>query len=230
MNIAPGQCRAHPRDDVLKEKIECPQGDHPRHRGGDIYPPNNPSVRPRSRQRRPGDALTARRSASRWGFSGKLGDHPRVPAECVQDGLASASADSPFEPKLRMHYRVRPARSGRRASRSTPCGQPDRHLHRRASSATAPKPLRAQPHRPGDLHGKRRTRHLIPAVVRRVWTPTMHAAAAWSSCHPFTHLEKELERNGARDHGDPEGIALQVDGRTIRTGTGQPHRSVLRCL
>jgi hypothetical protein len=48
--------------------------------------------------------------------------------------------------------------------------------------------------------GSDRTRHLIPAVVRRVWTPPdARCSGLEVVAIRFTHLEKELERELARE-------------------------------
>ncbi len=209
MNIAPGSnVELILEMDVLKEKIDVRRAIiHDIE--GDLYilSQTTPPVRPSdlgkdarvTRLTRKGDQL------HRWGFSGKLEEIIReYPLNGSRTVLALCiRKSSPFETyNLRMHYRVRPGSewSTRIEVDSLPVNLIDISIGGALFSHGIEKPLEYNRAVQVTYTASDGTRHPIPAVVRRVWT--LHDPRCSSLefvAIRFTHLDRELERELARE-------------------------------
>jgi hypothetical protein len=209
MNIDPGSnVELILELDVLKEKIDVRRAIiHDIEGDRYILSQTTPPVRPSdvgkdarvTRLTRKGDQL------HRWGFSGKLEEIIRkyplnptrtVPALCIRK-------TSPLETyNLRMHYRVRPGSewSARIEVDSLPVNLIDISIGGALFSHGIEKPFEYNQAVQVTYRGSDETLHLIPAVVRRVWTPSdARCSGLEFVAIRFTHMQKELERELGRE-------------------------------
>jgi hypothetical protein len=209
MNIAPGaNVELILEMDVLKEKIDVRRAIlHDIEGERYILSQTTPPVRPSdigkdarvTRLTRKGDQL------HRWGFSGKLEEIIReYPLNASKTVLALCiRKTSPFETyNLRMHYRVRPGSewSTRIEVDSMPVNLIDISIGGALFSHGAENPFEHNRTVQVTYTGSDGTRHLIPAVVRRAWIPhDARSSGLEFVAIRFTHLEKELERELARE-------------------------------
>jgi hypothetical protein len=209
MNIAPGSnVELVLEMDVLKEKIDVRRAIiHDIEGDRYILSQTTPLVRPSdlgkvarvTRLTRKGDQL------QRWGFSGRLEEiireYPLISSRTVP--ALSIRKTSPFETfNLRMHYRVRPGSewSSRIEVDSMPVNLIDISLGGALFSHGLEKPFEYNSTLEVTYTGSDGTRHPMPAVVRRVWTPPdeRYSGLEFVAIR-FTYLGKELERELARE-------------------------------
>ena len=141
----------------------------------------------------------------RRGFSGRLEeilrDYPLNSSKTVQALVIRRT--SGFETyNLRMHYRVRPGSewSTRIAVDSQAVNLIDISIGGALFSHGIERPFEHNRTVEVTYRGSEGTRHVIPAVVRRVWTPQdARCDGIEFVAVRFTHLEKELERELARE-------------------------------
>jgi len=209
MNLSPGSnVEIILEMDVLKEKIDVRRAIiHDVDGNRYILSQTNPPVRPSdigkdarvTRLTRKGDHL------HRWGFSGKLEEiireYPLNPSRTVQ--ALGIRKTSPFETcNLRMHYRVRPGSewSARIEVDSMPVNLIDISIGGALFSHGSANPFGYNTAVQVTYTGGDGARHLIPAVVRRVWTPPdARCSGLEFVAIRFTQLDKELERELARE-------------------------------
>jgi len=209
MKIAPGSnVELILEMDVLKEKIEVRRAIiHDIEGERYILSQTTPPVRPSdlgkdarvTRLTRKGDQL------HRWGFSGKLEEiireYPLNPSKTVL--ALCIRKTSPFETyNLRMHYRVRPGSewSTRIEVDSMPVNLIDISIGGALFSHGNANPFEYNRAVQVTYTGSDGTRHLIPAVVRRAWTPhDARSSGLEFVAIRFTRLDKELERELARE-------------------------------
>jgi len=209
MNIAPGSnVELVLEMDVLKEKIDVRRAIiHDIEGERYILSQTTPPVRASdlgkdarvTRLTRKGDQL------HRWGFSGKLEEiireYPLNPSRTVL--ALCIRKTSPFETyNLRMHYRVRPGSewSARIEVDSLPVNLIDISIGGALFSHGIENPFEYNRALQVSYTGSDGTRHLIPAVVRRAWTPPdARCSGLEFVAIRFTHLDKELERELARE-------------------------------
>jgi hypothetical protein len=209
MNIRPGSnVELILEMDVLKEKIDVRRAIlHDVEGDRYILSQTTPPVRPSdvgkdarvTRLTRKGDQL------HRWGFSGKIEEIIReYPLNTSRTVLALAiRKTSPIENyNLRMHYRVRPGSewSKRIEVDAAPVNLIDISIggalfcHGKENAFEYNRTVEVS------YTGSDGTRHLIPAVVRRAWTPPdARCSGLEFVAVRFTQLEKELERELARE-------------------------------
>ncbi|HEX9158020.1 MAG TPA: PilZ domain-containing protein, partial [Syntrophales bacterium] len=141
----------------------------------------------------------------RWGFSGKLEEIIReYPLNASRTVLALCiRKTSPFETyNLRMHYRVRPGSewSTRIEVDSMPVHLIDISIGGALFSHGVENPFEYNSTVQVTYTGSDGKRHLIPAVVRRAWTPPdARSCGLEFVAIRFTQLDKELERELARE-------------------------------
>jgi hypothetical protein len=209
MNLVPGSnVELILEMDVLKEKIDVRRAIiHDIEGDRYILSQTTPPVRPSdigkdarvTRLIRKGDQL------HRWGFSGKLEEILReYPLNGSRTVLALCiRKTSPFETyNLRMHYRVRPGSewSARIAVDSMPVNLIDISIGGALFSHGSEKPFEYNRAVQMTYTGVDGTRHSIPAVVRRVWTPDdARCSGLEFVAIRFTRLDRELERELARE-------------------------------
>ncbi|NPV05348.1 MAG: PilZ domain-containing protein [Syntrophaceae bacterium] len=141
----------------------------------------------------------------RWGFSGTfeeiLRDYPLNSSKTVQALVIRRT--SGFETcNLRMHYRVRPGSewSTRIAVDSQAVNLIDISIGGALFSHGIGRPFEHNRNVEVTYTGSDGTRHAIPAVVRRVWTPQdARCNGIEFVAVRFTNLKKELERELARE-------------------------------
>jgi hypothetical protein len=209
MNIAPGSnVEIILEMDVLKEKIDVRRAIiHDIEGDRYILSQTTPPVRPSdigkdarvTRLTRKGDQLHRR------GFSGKLEEILReyplnasrtVPALCIRKTSAFETYN------LRMHYRVRPGSewSTRIEVDSMPVNLIDISIGGALFSHGIETPFEYNRAVQVTYTGSDGTRHPIPAVVRRVWTPhDARCSGLEFVALRFTHLDRELERELSRE-------------------------------
>jgi hypothetical protein len=209
MNISPGSnVELILEMDVLKEKIDVRRAIiHDVEGDRYILSQTTPPVRPSdigkdarvTRLTRKGDHL------HRWGFSGKLEEIIReYPLNPFRTVLAlGIRKTSPFETyNLRMHYRVRPGSewSARIEIDSMPVNLIDISIGGALFSHGDGNPFEYNRTVQVSYRGGDGTQHVIPAVVRRVWTPPdARCSGLEFVAIRFVQMKKELERELARE-------------------------------
>jgi len=209
MNIGPGSnVELVLEMDVLKEKIDVRRAIvHDVEGDRYILSQTSPPVRLSdvgkdarvTRLIRNGDQLHRR------GFSGMLEeilrDYPLTSSRTVQ-ALVIRRTSGLETYNLRMHYRVRPGSewSTRIAVDSQAVNLIDISIGGALFSHGIEHPFEHNRTVEVSYTGSDGTRHAIPAVVRRVWTPQdARCDGIEFVAVRFTHLEKELERELARE-------------------------------
>jgi len=209
MNIGPGSnVELILEMDVLKEKIDVRRAIvHDVEGDRFILSQTNPPVRFSDVGKDARVTRLTRKSDQihRWGFTGKLEEIIReYPLKSSQTVLALViRKNSGYESyNLRMHYRVRPGSewSTRITVESRAVNLIDISIGGALFSHGIEHPFEHNRTVEVIYTGSDGTRHVIPAAVRRVWTPSdARGGGIEFVAVRFKHMERELERELARE-------------------------------